>query len=167
MKYLTLIRHAKSSWEQPDIDDMVRPLNPRGKESTILLGNWFRVQKIKPDAIICSPATRSLHTAINIASWINFNKSRMDIDQAIYFGGTKAMAEKVAELDNSIEEVFMVGHEPYLSELVNKFTGDELEKFPTCAAYRICWEVESWDQINQVQGSKHTFMTPKMLLNKD
>jgi phosphohistidine phosphatase len=167
MKFLTLIRHAKSSWEQADIDDMVRPLNPRGKESTILLGNWFRLQKIRPDAFITSPACRALHTAINLASWINFNKSRLDIDQTIYFGGTKAMAEKIAGLDDSIQEVFMVGHEPYLSELVTRFTGDELEKFPTCAAYRICWDLDSWEQISQHSGSKHTFITPKMLLSKD
>lgn len=167
MKFLTLVRHAKSSWEQPDIDDMVRPLNPRGKESTILMGNWLHTQKIKPDAIISSPATRALHTALNIASWINFNKSRMDIDQAVYFGGTKAIMEKIASLDPALKDVLMVGHEPYLSELVNKLTGDELDKFPTCALYRIYWDTDSWEECLQKNGSKVTFMTPKMLLNKE
>lgn len=169
MKYLTLIRHAKSSWEQPDIDDMVRPLNQRGKESTILLGNWMQFQKMKPDAIITSPATRALHTAINVASWINFNKARIDIDQSIYFGGMKAMVEKLLSLDQAdkpCNEVVLVGHEPYLGELVTKLCGDELEKFPTCALYQIHWEAETWEEALKSTGSKVLFMTPKMLLNK-
>jgi phosphohistidine phosphatase len=169
MKYLTLIRHAKSSWEQPDIDDMVRPLNQRGKESTILMGNWMQQQKMKPDIIITSPATRALHTAINIASWINYNKARMDIDQSIYFGGTKAIVEKLLSLDNansSYKEVLIVGHEPYLGEAVTKLCGDELDKFPTCGLYRIGWEADTWEHALKFPGSKVLFMTPKLLLNK-
>jgi len=168
MKTLFVIRHAKSSWENPDIDDMVRPLNQRGKESTILLGNWLKNHKIKPDYFISSPATRALHTAINIASWIYFNKAKIDIDASIYFGGTKAIIDKLLSLDKlsaAPESVFIVGHEPYLGELVQRLTKDELEKFPTCAMYRIHWDAATWAEAMQMQGSKVDFITPKMLLN--
>src|SRR5690606_34451989 len=102
-----------------------------------------------------------------IASWINFSKSRIDVDQAIYFGGTKAMVDKIAAMPDSVNDVFIVAHEPYLSETITKLTGDELEKFPTCAAYRIFWDVDTWEQALAGMGSKHTFITPKLLLNKE
>lgn len=169
MKYLSLIRHAKSSWEQPDIDDIVRPLNTRGKESTILLGNWLHTQKIKPQLISTSPATRALHTAINVASWINYTAARIDIDAKIYFGGSKAIIEKIIALDEleaPVSELAIIGHEPYLSELVTRFTGDELEKFPTCSLYRIYWDADTWESALNTMGSKVSFITPKMLLTK-
>lgn len=169
MKYLTLIRHAKSSWDHPDLDDMVRPLNQRGKEASTLMGHHLKSLKLKPDVIISSPATRALHTALNISSWLGFNSGRMDIDKSVYFGGTKAMVEKIAALDElpvNPDEVFLFGHEPYMSELVHKLTGDELEKFPTCGVYRIVWETESWAEALRKSGVKDLFITPKMLLNK-
>lgn len=169
MKYLTLIRHAKSSWEFPDLDDMVRPLNTRGKESATLMGHHLKSLKIKPDVIISSPATRALHTALSIATWLGFNSGRMDIDKAIYFGGTKAMVEKIAALDElpvNPDEVFLFGHEPFMSELIQKLCGDELEKFPTCAIYRIVWDVDTWKEALTQNGVKDIFLTPKMLLNK-
>ena len=169
MKYLTLIRHAKSSWDFADLDDMVRPLNQRGKEATTLMGHYIKSLKIKPDVMISSPATRALHTALNIASWLGINKARIDIDKSIYFGGTKAMVEKLSSLDSlpsAPDEVFLFGHEPYMSELVHKLTGDEIEKFPTCAFYRIALDAATWSEAMKIQGTKDIFVSPKMLMNK-
>nr|MBP6155012.1 histidine phosphatase family protein [Chitinophagales bacterium] len=67
MKYLTIIRHAKSSWEHPDLDDFVRPLNDRGQTAIPLIGNYLQQQQIYPDLIISSPATRAIETAKGIA----------------------------------------------------------------------------------------------------
>ena len=167
MKRLYIIRHAKSSWEQEDIDDMVRPLIDNGKSASLLLGNWLMHHKIKPDEVITSPATRALHTAINICSWIDFPISKMDIDQKIYFGNIKSITDKLIQLDQSAKEinsVFLIGHEPLMSEMVYKFTKDVLDKFPTSALYSISWNVDSWADAMHLLGSKVDFITPKSLL---
>lgn len=166
MKTLYIIRHAKSSWDEEDLDDMVRPLNDRGKTACLLIGNWLRMQKIKPDYVITSPATRALHTAITVTSWMEFPKSKLDIDAAIYFGNVKAVSEKLVSLDQVSKsgKVFLFGHEPLLSELIYKFTKDELEKFPTAALYSINWNVDTWAEAMQQLGAKVDFITPKSLI---
>ena len=47
MKYLTIIRHAKSSWENPELDDFDRPLNERGKKAILLIGNFLKENNVK------------------------------------------------------------------------------------------------------------------------
>lgn len=165
MKTLYIIRHAKSSWEQEDLDDMIRPLNEKGKTACLMVGNWLKSQKIKPDYVMTSPATRALHTAINVTSWVDFPKSKLDIDAQIYFGNTKSITEKLAQLDQvgHAEKVFLFGHEPILSELIYKLTKDQLEKFPTAALYAIHWNVDTWEEAMKQLGSKVDFITPKLL----
>lgn len=165
MKTLYIIRHAKSSWEQEDLDDMVRPLNDRGKAASLLIGNWLRLQKVKPDYVITSPATRALHTAISVTSWVGFPKSRLDIDAVVYFGNTRLISEKLIALDKEPKsnKVLLFGHEPLLSELIYKFTKDELDKFPTGALYSISWNVDTWEEAMRELGSKIDFITPKSL----
>lgn len=168
MKILYIIRHAKSSWDQEEIDDMVRPLNPRGKSASLILGNWLKHQKIKPDLVLTSPATRALHTAINLCSWVEFPIHKMDIDANIYFGNVKSIAEKLTLLDGSIksiDKIFLIGHEPILSELIHKLTKDVLDKFPTAALYSISWNVDTWAEAMTELGSKIDFITPKLLQN--
>lgn len=165
MKTLYIIRHAKSSWEQEDLDDMVRPLNDKGKTACLMMGNWLKSQKIKPDYVITSPATRALHTAIQVCSWVDFPKSKFDIDAQIYFGNTKSISEKIISLDqkNNVNQVFLFGHEPILSELIYKYTKDQLEKFPTASVYSIHWNVSTWEEAMKQLGSKVDFITPKLL----
>lgn len=168
MKILYIIRHAKSSWEEGDINDMVRPLNEKGKTASLIIGNWLNHQKIKPDFVMTSPATRALHTSINISSWVDFPISKMDIDPVLYFGNVKSICEKLVLLDQSskvIDKVFLIGHEPILSDLINKLTKDVLVKFPTTALYSISWNVDSWEEAMQELGAKVDFITPKLLQN--
>lgn len=165
MKTLYIIRHAKSSWEQEDLDDIVRPLNDKGKTSCLVLGHWLKNQKIKPDYVITSPATRALHTAIQVTSWVDFPKNKLDIDSVIYFGNTRSIVQKLISLDQlkNIDQVFLFGHEPILSELIEKFTKDQLEKLPTAALYSIHWNVDTWEEAMKQLGSKIDFITPKLL----
>ncbi len=88
MLKLALIRHAKSSWENSALDDMVRPLNQKGHENTILMGNYLLQQRFHPKQIISSPATRALHTAINLSSWIGYNKNKIEEITIGMFDGT-------------------------------------------------------------------------------
>ncbi len=167
MKILYIIRHAKSSWEEVDLDDMVRPLSNKGKTASLVLGNWMNHQKIKPDYIITSPATRALHTAINLSTWVEFPIAKLDIDSRIYFGNLKMITEKLSQLDQSlkpIHKVLLIGHEPLLSDLIYKLTKDELDKFPTASLYSISWNVNTWEEAMLQLGAKIDFINPKVLM---
>lgn len=166
MKYLTVIRHAKSSREQTDIDDIARPLNDRGKKAIKLVGAYLKDQRLNPDLIISSPATRALQTAIGIGELVGFKKQNIQISKQIYFQDTTAILKLIHKIDGKYKNVFLFGHEPKLSSLIHKLTGLDLEGFPTCSAYRMSFEVKNWADIKAKSGKCEFFVNPKLLGEK-
>lgn len=164
MKYLTIIRHAKSSWENPDLDDLVRPLNERGLQSIKTIGNYLKEKQIQPDLVITSPATRALQTAIGIGTYLNYTADDLLIKQDIYSGFEKQILQVISAVDEYYSNVFLFGHEPILSSLIELLTKNRLEKFPTCAVYRIAFDINHWKEIKK--GKTLFFVTPKQLSSK-
>lgn len=162
MRILTLIRHAKSCWENPDLHDLVRPLNGRGVMSIPLIGNHLKENNIHPDLIYSSPATRALHTAIGIGSILGCHPDDFQIDQEIYFGNATSIIELIKNTDPIYRDVFLIGHDSYLTDIIEELKGEMPMKFPTCAAYRMQFESESWQEIKN--GKKTLFVYPKMFV---
>ena len=148
MKYLTIIRHAKSSWDHPDLDDIARPLNERGKSAVKIVGNYLRENQLTPDLIVSSPATRAI------------------IEPVIYFGTSSAILEMLKQTDNKFNDVFLFGHEPILSSLIYQLSKTPLEKFPTCSVFRISLEIKSWHDIGAKKGKCEIYVNPKLLMEK-
>lgn len=161
MKYLTIIRHAKSSWENPDLDDLVRPLNERGLQSIKIIGNYLKEKQMQPDLVIASPATRALQTAIGIGTYLNYTPDDLLIKQEIYFGNPTSIFSILKNLNDVLNDVFLFGHEPILSSLIEMLTKNQLDKFPTCAVYRIAFDINHWNAIKK--GKMAFFVTPKQL----
>ncbi|MFN8238740.1 MAG: histidine phosphatase family protein [Chitinophagales bacterium] len=166
MKLLTIIRHAKSSWENPELDDIIRPLNERGKQAIGITGNYLKSKKIKPDLMISSPATRALQTAIGIGAYVNYQTEDLKIEQDIYFGGTASVIRILKNTDNRYADVFLFGHEPMLSSVIFSLSGEALEKFPTCAVYRMQFDITAWNEISQKKGKCEFYVNPKLLSQK-
>ena len=166
MKFLTIIRHAKSDWSTPDVDDMVRRLNERGKSAVVLVGNYLYQQKIKPDLIITSPATRARDTATGIAELVKYDTKELQIEPVVYFGTSSAIIDMLRDLDNKYADVFLFGHEPILSSLIFQLTKNELEKFSTCSVYRILFDIKTWDAIGRKKGKCEFYVNPKQLSEK-
>lgn len=162
MKTLTIVRHAKSCWENADLHDMVRPLNGRGALSIPIVGNYLKQQNIHPDLVYTSPATRALHTAIGIGGILGCHPEDFQIDKAIYFGSVQTIIDLIKSTDNVYKDVFLFGHESNLSDIIYELSGYKPEKFPTCAAFRIRFESENWKTITK--GTKTLFVYPKQLL---
>ncbi len=163
MKYLTIIRHAKSSWDDPDMDDLVRPLNERGRIAVLLVGNYLQQQKIMPDLIITSPATRARDTASGIAEFVKYDIKKIQVEPVIYFGTSSAIITTLQELDNKYSDAFLFGHEPILSSLIFQLTKNQLEKFSTCSPYRISLDIKKWAEIGIKKGKCEFFVNPKLL----
>ena len=160
MKFLTIIRHAKSDWST-DVDDIVRPLNERGKNAVVLVGNYLHQQKINPDLIISSPATRAFETTKAIAELVKYDLKKVKVEPVVYFGASSAIIDMLKELDNQFNDVFLFGHEPILSSLITHFTKTSLEKFPTCSVFRIAFKIDNWSAIKT--GNTEFFISPKQL----
>lgn len=161
MKYLTIIRHAKSSWTTPDLDDILRPLNERGLKSIKIIGNYLKEKNIQPDLMISSPATRAVQTAFGIGDLVNYKIDTLKINQEIYFGNQTDIFSILKKIDTPVNDVFLFGHEPILSSLIFHLTKISLEKFPTCAVFRISFKIDNWSAIKT--GSTVFFITPKQL----
>lgn len=161
MKYLTIIRHAKSSWDHPDLDDIARPLNERGKNALKVIGKHLKEKHLQPDLIISSPAIRALETAKGISACVPYDKKKITVEPVVYFGTSSAIIEMLKGLNNQYHDVFLFGHEPILSSLIFQFTKTTLEKFPTCSVFRIAFKTDTWSSVKI--GNKEFFVSPKQL----
>ena len=162
MKRLFLIRHAKSSWDEPDVADIDRPLNNRGKRDAPVMGERLKKEhKAKPDLILSSPAKRALRTAKIIAKEIDYPEGKIEIKDSLYGSGVQAMLNIIQYLDGSLNEVMLFGHNPDLTSLANFLSNHEVENIPTCGVFCVDFDIESWKEVEGGKGIFKFFDYPK------
>lgn len=165
-KYLTIIRHAKSSWDNPNLKDIERPLNERGRKAIKTIGTFLTEKAINPDFMITSPAKRAKQTAIGIGKFLNYKTTDLQICDEMYFSQAASILTIINTINNKYNDVFIFGHEPILSELIELLTKNKLDKFPTCAVYRIAFDTESWKDITSATLNCEFYVNPKLLMKK-
>src|SRR5215510_11215253 len=116
MKTLLLLRHGKSSRDDPALDDFDRPLNERGVGDAKLSGKYARRQKVKPDLVLSSPATRARDTAELFIAAAGL-KNTLAYDERIYEASARSLLQVISEFDDSYESVLLVGHNPGFEDL--------------------------------------------------
>ncbi len=165
MKNLFLLRHAKSSWDDAGAADFDRVLNERGRKAAPIVGTYLREQGIKFDLIVCSPAMRTRQTIelVRAASGID---CELLFDERIYAASVNRLLEVVAEIDEHVKTVLLVGHNPGMQELIEALTG-EARHVPTAALVGIELDVAAWSEAQQgvstPRGRLKSFLTPKEL----
>jgi phosphohistidine phosphatase len=132
VKRLYLIRHAKSSWSNPDLDDFARPLNKRGKEDCPEMAARLARAGIRPDLIVASPARRAKKTAIYMAKGTGYNKNNICYYDELYLGSLSYHLQLIDELLSNVDVLFLVGHNQTITELGEHLTGRHLGNVPTC-----------------------------------
>lgn len=145
MKSVLILRHAKSSWKHPDIDDHDRPLNKRGKRDAPIMGNLLKNERLVPDLIISSTAKRAHSTAKDVAKSSGY-KGKITLDHSLYAAEPAAYIDVLHHLSNEYTRVLMVGHNPGVEELVSMITGEE-HLMPTCSLVHIQFPINSWNEI--------------------
>ncbi len=161
MKILYLLRHAKSSWDDPGMADFDRPLNGRGRRAAPLVAEFLREKGIRPGLVICSPAARALQTAELVAGAEGIN-APIEFDPRIYEAHPIDLLKLIREADESVEELMLVGHNPGLEELTERLTG-ERERLPTAALVRIELKAYGWAQVEENSGRLAWVVTPRAL----
>lgn len=136
-RFLTLIRHAKSSWDDPSLEDADRPLNDRGRDNAETMGRRLAALALKPDAWITSPAVRTLNTARMIAQEVGFGPEELQVSGRLYLAGPSAWLHTVARAPSGSRDLWCTGHNPGIHEFAEFLLGRSLPGFPTCTVARL------------------------------
>lgn len=160
-KTLYLVRHAKSSWDDPALGDRDRPLSERGLSSAPDMGKRLAEQGHKPDLIISSPAKRAFTTAKKIAKETGYREAKIVTDERMYFSGTRSMLDLLEGLNDKHKKVMIVGHNPALTSLLNILCDSPIENMPTCAVAVVGFEMNSWSELSISNGELLAYDFPK------
>jgi phosphohistidine phosphatase len=162
MKTIYLIRHAKSSWDNPALSDFNRTLNERGKANAPLMGKKLVEEDAVIDCFISSPAKRTTETSLSIANEMNYPSKKIIFDERIYESSLIDLIKVANEIPNQFNNVALIGHNPSISQLFNYLAGEDLHHFPTCGIGKVELEIDQWSEIVKGIGRKIFFIYPKM-----
>ncbi len=163
-KRLTLLRHAKSSWENPDLNDFDRPLNKRGQRDASLIGRRLKERNYTPDLLLVSPARRARLTAEAIADQLNFDNRELTFDEHIYMATVTELLALLRTIANNQQNVLLVGHNPGITDLANYLVGGRLENIPTCGIFSVELQAQSWQQLDRAAARLLFYDDPKRII---
>src|SRR5262245_17140708 len=172
MKSLYLLRHAKSSWKEPGLNDHDRPLSKRGRHTAKMMAAYLRRAKTVPDLVICSTATRARQTLDPIVTAAK-QPPKILLKREIY-GGTEQLWEQLWNLPETAKSVLLIGHNPALHDLARALAQEdseellpsEGEKFPTGAMASFRFE-GAWKALEPHGAVLVSFITPKAIAGVD
>jgi phosphohistidine phosphatase len=155
-----LIRHAKSSWDNPNLLDHDRPLNARGERDKMRIAEFFTSLADKPDCIYASTAVRaaSLALALSEASGV-----RLMPEPALYTFDSNDLLGVLQCMPDAKRSIAAVGHNPAITELVNQLANESLANVPTSGVVQLDCQIESWTDLNAGCADLVQFIAPKML----
>lgn len=159
MKTLLVLRHAKSSWDFPDLSDFERPLNKRGEKAAPFMGELMSSKGLEPDLIVSSPANRAKTTA-RLAAEAGGFQAPVEFDERIYGAGANTLAYIISEFDDGADTAMIVGHNPGFEELVGALTGEH-PRFPTAALAVIDLDISVWSETERGKGRLRDLYIPK------
>ena len=160
MKTLFLIRHAKSSWDDVSLPDKERPLNDRGRRDAPKMGERLAKRDVKPDLILSSPAVRALSTAEIIAGKLGYRRRDIVVTEQLYAAEVDDLLDVIHQLDDRLERVMLFGHNPELTGLAHRLTG-EIAHMPTCAVAEFTFDAKSWSRIDTIEPAEVLLDYPK------
>ena len=158
-KKLLLIRHAKSSWKQTELDDHDRPLNHRGKKDAPDTGNRLKQRNTLPDIIYTSTATRTVLTAKAICKVLDFSPCKIQLTPELYHASSAELIHFIKKITNQFSEVIIFGHNLGLIDLASDIWNLPILNIPTSGVIELIFEISSWQGIDRksIQSAKFDF----------
>ena len=167
MRELFLLRHAKSSWDDPALSDFDRPLNERGKREAPLMGEHLAKLGVKPDLIVASPAKRAKKTAKIVAEKLGYDVERIVWKEGIYEASPQSLLYLVCSLPAEAKRVMLVGHNPGFTMLADMLGDIAVDNIPTAGVVGIAFDAKSWDEACRSRGHTVLFDSPKKLKERE
>ena len=170
MRSLTLLRHAKSSWDDESLDDFHRPLNDRGVRSAKAMGQHLAARNATFDLILASPAQRVVETLQGLAAG-GWDAEPVQFDPAIYHASAGDLLQMVRAAPGTVRQLMLVGHNPVLGLLALHLSSEDNEglraqiaaNYPTGALAEIALDIENWSDAGPGCGRLVEFIVPRSL----
>ena len=147
MKTLLLLRHAKSSWKDGDLDDHDRPLNGRGKRDAPRMGRLLAEESLLPELILCSSAKRCRKTAEHVIA-VSGYRGETRITGELYEAGAEKLREVLAGLTGEPTRVLLIAHNPGLEELLERWI-EVYTPLTTAALAQIELPIRCWSDLDE------------------
>lgn len=162
MKTVVLVRHAKSSWDQPGQKDFDRVLAPRGRKDVPKMAHLIKEKGILPDKLVSSPAARAVETSEAFARENNIAIEDIQLDETIYEAMPQDLEKVVLNLSSDWDTVFLFGHNPGFTMFANRYSeGFRFDNVPTCGIVIIQSSSDNWADFHPGQAKISQWYFPK------
>lgn len=172
MLTVTLLRHAKSSWDNPELTDFDRPLSQRGINAARLMAGLIERKGVEPDLVLCSSAQRTRETlAYILAQYAQSGRAAPEAiyDDTLYLANSTALLTILRGLPTWRRHVMLIGHNPgthsLALDLIRTGAHSDLSaiarKFPTAALASITFDADDWRRLQIGDGKLTLFATPR------
>ena len=153
---LVLVRHAKSDWGDPNLDDHDRPLNDRGLRDAPRMARALAETEFRPEVILSSTALRARTTAESFGAEFGVG---VDLDPELYGAPGRTLLAKAAA--SAARRVVVVAHDPGMTALAERLSDGGIAHMPTCAVATFTWDDEDWSVVDSVDPVDWTFDSPR------
>ena len=168
MKTLFVLRHAKASRDAPSGADFDRPLNKRGRKAAVAVGRELRARKSAVDAIVASPAARVVETVSGVIEGSRYALEPV-WDRRIYDASPQDLIRVLHEVDDTVERLLIVGHNPSLQYLLLHLAEEDRDglrdevaaSFPTAALAELRLTVDHWRELAPRRGRIVSLVRPE------
>lgn len=160
-KTLVLMRHAKSSWDDPFLRDHDRPLNDRGKRSARVLGDWLRERGHIPQQALVSSSQRTQETFKRLALDV-----KAELHQSLYHAGADVLLRELRRAD--ADTVLMLAHNPGIADFAERLVHtppahDRFVHYPTGATLIATFDIDVWARASWGGATATDFVIPREL----
>jgi phosphohistidine phosphatase len=165
---VTLLRHAKSSWDYPTLPDEARPLAARGRKAAERMRGHLELEPVGAELVLCSSATRARETLAIVLPALGA-PLQIEVDPDLYTFDDEVVLDRLRGLRASVSSVLVIGHNPAFQALAMRLAdrGEDLPalaaKFPTCALAEIELPAASWSEVPDPPGELLRFVTPRAI----
>jgi phosphohistidine phosphatase len=149
MKKICLIRHAKSDWGHEGLEDIDRPLNARGYEDAKSMAMRLNAAGIQPEGIVSSTAIRAASTALIFVRTLGIDETHSRFTPSLYEANEETFLKVIRKLPEEWNTVFVFGHNPSITDIVNRLGREQISNIPTCGIVMLEANTTSWSQLDK------------------
>ena len=168
-RLIYLLRHAKSSWDEPELLDHERPLAKRGRKAVVLLGEHFHEAAVAPGLVLCSSAVRATQTLDGVREGLPPGIP-VEIEAGLYAASAASLLDRLRGLPEDLDSVMLVGHNPGIEDLAAELIGDGdpearaalAAKYPTGGFATLAFE-GAWRELGPEAATLEAFAVPRRL----
>jgi phosphohistidine phosphatase len=163
IRTVTLIRHAKSSWNDPSLTDFERPLNKRGISDAPRVGAALEQAGISFDRVLCSDAQRARQTLKLLGQGIEIDEGIIEYRHDMYGASADHLLSCITEQPDSISNIALIGHNPGMEDLAYNLAKDPVGSMSTCNVVHLEFDSDKWTDLSMAAGEIALMIRPRSL----